>query len=133
MYNNTPYRYAYCFLVVIILKEKPIMIEESVALMDKLGSALLSTKVVGESEPSVFKTEELSMVLDRQTPSVLVRKNFQVTGGHGGISFPSRKALIKNFSFPLDSLDVQVRDQPCHFWFCSEPKPFKSINGLLKF
>ena len=90
------------------------MIEESVALMDKLGSALLSTKFVGESEPSVFKTEELSMVLDRQTPSVLVRKLFQVTGGHGGISFPSRKALIKNFPFPLDSLDVQVSDQRCH-------------------
>ena len=50
------------------------------------------------------------MVLDRQTPSVLVRKPFQATDGHGGISFPSRKALIKNFPFPLDSLDVQVSD-----------------------
>ena len=89
------------------------MIGKSVALMDKLGTVLLSTKAVGESEPSVFKTEELSMVLDRQTPSVLVKKHLQETDGHSGISFPSRKVLTKNFPVPVHSLDVQVNDQ-CH-------------------
>jgi len=104
------------------------MIEQSVALMDKLGTALLSTKVVGEAEPSVFKTEELSMVLDRQTPSVLVRKLLQVPDGHSGISFPSQKVLTKNFPVPVHSLDVQVSDQCCHFWFCSLER-IKSINS----
>ena len=101
-------------LIVIILKEKPSMIEESVALMDKLGTALLSTKVVGESEPTVFKTEELSMVLDRQTLSVLARKRLQGKDGRSGISFPSRKVLIKNVPVPVHSLDVQVNDQWYH-------------------
>ena len=91
------------------------MIEESVALMDKLGTALLSTKVVGESAPSLFKTEELSMVLDRQTPSALVRKVLQLPDGPSGIAFPSRKVLIKNFPEPVHSLDVQVTNQCCHF------------------
>lgn len=92
------------------------MIEESVALMDKLGTALLSTKVVGESEPTVFKTGELSMVLDRQTLSVLVRKRLQGKDGRSGISFPSRKVLIKNVPVPVHSLDVQVNDQCYHLW-----------------
>ena len=104
------------------------MIEESVALMDKLGTALLSTKVVGESVPSVFKTEELSMVLDRQTPSALARKVLQVTDDQSGIAFPSRKVLLKNFTEPVHSLDVQVTDQESHFWFCSR-EGTKSING----
>ena len=106
------------------------MIEESVALMDKLGTALLSTKVVGESEPSVFKTEEVSMVLDRQTPSVLVRKRLQAPDGHSGISFPSRKVLTKNFPLPVNSLDVQVSsDHCCHLVLFSQlERSLKELN-----
>lgn len=85
------------------------MIEDSVALMDKLGTALLSTKVVGESQPSIFKTYVLSMVLDRQTPSMLVRKRLQWDNGSIGVAFPSMEVLIQNFPFPVHSLDVQVR------------------------
>lgn len=94
------------------------MIEKSVALMDKLGTALLSTKVVGESEPSVFKTEELYMVLDRQTPSVLERKLLQGPDGNSDLSFPSRKVLTKNYQVPVQSLDVQVSDQCLPLWLC---------------
>lgn len=84
------------------------MIEASVALMDKLGTTLLSTKVVGESAPSVFKTDMLSMVLDRQTPPMLVRKRLQWDDGSGGVTFPSLRVLIQNFLFPVQLLDAQV-------------------------
>ncbi|XP_078351373.1 polycystin family receptor for egg jelly-like [Oculina patagonica] len=89
-------------------KETPRMIEESVVLMDKLGTTLLSTKVVGESEPSVFKTAVLSMVLDRQTPLMLVKKRLQLDAGSGGVTFPSLGVLLQNFQFPVHSLDAQM-------------------------
>lgn len=85
------------------------MIEESVALMDKLGTALLSTRVVGESKPTVYKTDLLSMALDRQTPSMLVKKRLQWDNGISGVTFPSLGVLIQNFPFPVHSLDAQVR------------------------
>lgn len=88
------------------------MIEKSVSLMDKLGTALLSTKVVGESEPSVFETNVLSMVLDRQTPSTLVKKRLQWDDGGSGVSFPSQETLIQTMPFPVHSLDAQVSDEP---------------------
>lgn len=97
-----------CIIIVIILKKTPRMIEESVVLMDKLGTILLSTKVVGESEPSVFKTAVLSMVLDRQTPLMLVKKRLQLDAGSGGVTFPSLGVLLQNFQFPVHSLDAQV-------------------------
>lgn len=91
------------------------MIEESVALMDKLGTALLFTKVTGESEPSVFETNALSMVLDRQTPSMLVSKHLQWK--NGGVVFPSQAVLIQSFKFPVHSVDAQVSNSPpCRDW-----------------
>ncbi|KAL9989666.1 hypothetical protein ACROYT_G004234 [Oculina patagonica] len=89
-------------------KEEPRESEKLVALIGQLGTTLISTKVVGELEPSVFKTKGLSLVLDRQTPSILARKHLQWNGGSSGVFFPSKEVLTQNSTFPLHFLDAQV-------------------------
>ncbi|PFX27644.1 Polycystic kidney disease protein 1-like 2 [Stylophora pistillata] len=86
------------------IEQNPRLIEESVALVDNLGTALLSTKVVGESEPSVYETNALSMVLDRQTPAMIVRKHLLGRSSGSGVVFPPQAAL----KFPNHSVDVQM-------------------------
>lgn len=94
------------------MKEEPRESEKLVALIGHLGTILISTKVVGGLEPSVFKTKELSLVLDRQTPSMLARKHLQWNGGSSGVFFPSRKVLTQNSPLPLNLLDAQVSTRP---------------------
>ena len=83
--------------------------------MDSLGTALLSTKVVGESEPSVFETNALSMVLDRQTPAMIVRKHLHSRTSGSGVVFPSQTVLMQSLKFPIHSVDAQASNDHLNY------------------
>lgn len=83
------------------------MAEKTLKLMDKVGSSLLGTKVVGE-KPSVFSTKSLNMTLDRQVPSKIGNKKLSDGQGDGGVELPSAATLFGDKASHLPSVDSQV-------------------------
>ena len=80
--------------------------KKTLQLINKLGTGLLATKVLGE-KPSVFVTEKLSVMLDRQTPSKMSGKT--LGEGKEKVSLPSAETLFGHDSANLPSVDAQVQ------------------------
>lgn len=77
-------------------------------LVDHVGSSLLAIKAVGE-KPSVFTTEYLKMILDRQTPEKVGGKKLG-EGGEGEVGLPSTGTLFGSSAADLHVVDLQVSD-----------------------
>lgn len=75
-------------------------------LINKLGATLLTTKVVGE-KPSVYHTDKLEMILDRQRPAKISGKTLGKR--REKVILPSADDLIGPDSTHLPSVDAQVR------------------------
>jgi len=79
--------------------------KKTLHLIDKLGGGLLATKVPGE-KPSVFHTDKLMMILDRQTLAKMAEKT--LGEGEEKVSLPSAKTLFGPDAANLKSVDAQV-------------------------
>lgn len=86
--------------------------KKTLHLIDKLGTSLLATKVLGE-KPSMFHTDELSVTLDRQTPAKMSGKT--LGKGKQKVTLPSAETLFGPVSAKLPSVDSQVgKNLSCH-------------------
>ncbi|RMX60858.1 hypothetical protein pdam_00003501 [Pocillopora damicornis] len=117
------------------IDQTPRLIEDSVALVDSLGTALLSTKVVGESEPSVFETNALSMVLDRQTPAMIVRKHLHSrTSGSGMLTFKYNPFYWDNTARNITTaiIDLSIKRNGTEFHISDLEEPFELYIPLIQ-
>ena len=85
--------------------------ESNLALIDKLGTTLLSTKVAGE-KPSTFISDSIAMTLDRQKPRGMGNKTLLNKEDLGVVTLPSAETLFGNKTTLLDYVDAQVSE-----WF----------------
>ena len=99
-----------CCIFPHVLQKKG-MIEASVHLMDKLGSSLLSLKVVGETKPMALRTGSVSMLLDRQTPSKLAGKTLKGERSESTVIIPSTVAISELHALRDGILDAQVKHE----------------------
>ena len=76
-------------------------------LVDNVGKALLSRKVVGET-PTLIKTASLSMVLDRQRPRDLNMS--KIKEGKSSFKLPSVDDLLQDKGDTFEFIDSQVCD-----------------------
>ena len=76
-------------------------------LVDNVGKALLSRKVVGET-PTLIKTASLSMVLDRQRPRDLNMS--EIKEGKSSFKLPSVDDLLQDKGDTFEFIDSQVCD-----------------------
>lgn len=79
--------------------------EKTVHLLDNVGSSLLATKTVGE-KPTVMKTKNLALVLDRQLPDKMGGKT--LGEGDSAVSLPSSDTLFGDTASNLPAVDSQV-------------------------
>ena len=75
-------------------------------LINQLGTTLLATKVVDE-KPSVYHTDKLEMILDRQRPAKISGKTLGKS--REKVTLPSAEDLFGPDSTHLPSVDAQVR------------------------
>ena len=76
-------------------------------LVDNVGKALLSRKVVGET-PTLIKTASLSMVLDRQRPRDLNMS--EIKEGKSSFKLPSVDDLLQDKGDTFEFIDSRVCD-----------------------
>jgi hypothetical protein len=88
-----------------IFKQGKEMAEKTLQLMNVVGGSLLATKRVGE-KPSVFKTKNMAMLLDRQVASKMGNK--KLGEGESEVALPSVGTLFGNSSEDMPVVDSQV-------------------------
>ncbi|XP_031571396.1 uncharacterized protein LOC116305596 isoform X3 [Actinia tenebrosa] len=81
------------------------MSEKTLQLMEVVGGSLLSTKTVGE-KPSVFKTKNMALLLDRQMASKMGNK--KLGEGDSEVALPSADTLFGNNSDNMAAIDSQM-------------------------
>jgi len=90
------------------------MAKKTISMMATVGAGLLSTKTVGE-KPSVFKTKEVALLLDRQLPSKMGNK--KLGEGDSEVALPSAGTLFGD-SANMPVVDAQVRVMGGLFHLC---------------
>lgn len=80
------------------------MAQQTLKMMDTVGGSLLATKAVGE-KPSVFKTNDIALLLDRQLPSKMGDK--KLGEGDSEVALPSAGTLFGDAS-DMPAVDSQV-------------------------
>ena len=76
--------------------------------MDTLGTALLSIKTTGQRQ-SVYKSDTITMRLERQPKDKLGSTTLRGGGDEGGVTFPSAEVLFGIDGASTSSVDTQVR------------------------
>lgn len=80
------------------------MAQKTLNMMGTVSGSLLSTKTVGE-QPSVFKTKDVALLLDRQMPSKMSNK--KLGEGDNEVALPSAATLFGDKG-DMPAVDSQV-------------------------
>lgn len=81
--------------------------ENSMSLVDTVGTTLLSFKTAGERK-STFESDAIIMTLQRKQPSKMGSETLSGNGEEGAVAFPSSEVLFGKKGRTLLSIDTQV-------------------------
>lgn len=81
--------------------------ENSISLVDTIGTTLLSFKTAGERK-STFKSDAIIMTLQRKQPSKIGSATLSGNAEGGAVTFPSSEVLFGENGRTLPSVDTQV-------------------------
>ena len=99
-----PKIYCSLHLIVLLLFQNVRLAERTLILAKNFASILLDAKALDE-EPSIFQTNEMTLILERRRPDEMTRKS---VGKKSTVSLPSLDVLLGAQAQNLSSVGLQV-------------------------